>query len=100
MPAYIIASIEVTNPEAYQSYSSQVEATLERHGGRFLVRGGNLQPLEGGGWFDPRLVIIEFPSVEAAHNWYESDDYQRILPIRQQNSRGRLVIANGYVPPR
>jgi uncharacterized protein (DUF1330 family) len=99
MPAYVIASIEVTNPDTYQAYSAQVEATLEPYGGRFLVRGGNLQPLEGGEWFDPRLVVIEFPSEEAVRSWYESDDYQRILPIRQQNSRGRLVIASGYVPP-
>lgn len=100
MAAYVIASVEITNPEAYQAYSSQVEATLERYGGRFLVRGGNLHPLEGGEWYDSRLVIIEFPSEESARSWYESDDYRRILPIRQQASRGRLVIANGYVPPR
>ncbi len=100
VPAYVVASLEVTDPEAYQAYSAQVPATVEAHGGRFLVRGGNLQPLEGGEWFDSRLVIIEFPSEDAARGWYESEEYQRILPIRLRNSRGRLVLVNGYVPPR
>jgi uncharacterized protein (DUF1330 family) len=100
MPAYILASLEVTDPDAYQAYSAQVGATLEQHGGRFLVRGGNLEALEGGEWFDSRLVILEFPSTRAARSWYESDEYQRILPIRQQNSRGRLVLVDGYEPPR
>lgn len=100
MPAYVVASVEVTDPEAYQAYTAQVLGTLERHGGRFLVRGGNLESLEGGEWFDSRLVIIEFPDKQAAQRWYASDEYQRILPIRQQNSTGKLVLVDGYVPPR
>jgi uncharacterized protein (DUF1330 family) len=100
MPAFIIASVQVTNPDGYQEYSAQVPATLEKHGGRFDVRGGTLEPLEGGDWFTPRLVVLEFPDREAARRWYESDEYQRILPIRQANSTGKLVLVEGYEPPR
>lgn len=100
MPAYIVASVEVTNPDGYQEYSAQVPATLERYGGRFAVRGGSLETLEGGDWFTKRLVVLEFPDREAARRWYQSEEYQRILPIRQANSTGKLVLVDGYVPPR
>lgn len=99
MPAYIVASVDVKDPEGYSAYSAQVPATLERFGGRFIVRGGELEVLEGGEWFTPRLVVLEFPSREAAADWYRSEEYQRILPIRHATSTGRLVLAGGYEPP-
>lgn len=99
MPAYIVASVQVTDPDGYSEYSAQVPATLEPFGGRFAVRGGELEVLEGGEWFTPRLVVLEFPSRDQARAWYESDAYQRILPVRQRNSTGRLVLAEGYDPP-
>lgn len=98
MPGYIVVTVEITDPAAYQAYSSQVEATLEPYGGRFLVRGGRLEELEGE-WYMPRLVVLEFPSTDAARDWYRSDAYQRILPIRTANSNARVVLVEGYTPP-
>lgn len=92
MAAYVIVGVNVTDPEAYKEYSSQVPATLEPYGGRFLVRGGAFEVLEGD-WVAPRTVVIEFPSVERAVAWHESDVYQAILPIREQNAQTYFMIA-------
>lgn len=94
MSAYIVANISVTDPDAYAEYSKQVQSTLEPHGGRFLVRGGEPEALEGE-WL-PRVVVLEFPGADAARAWYASPEYQRILPIRRSSSDGRLVLVQGY----
>jgi uncharacterized protein (DUF1330 family) len=93
MPAYVIADVHVTDLERYPEYVRQVPGTLEPFGGRFIARGGQTDVREGE-WND-RVVIIEFPSLEAARGWYESETYQRILPIRLANSEGRIVIVDG-----
>lgn len=94
MPAYVIADVEVSDPERYGEYSAQVAATVERHGGRFLVRGGATETIEGD-WLPTRLVIIEFPLMDAAHGWYDSPEYQRILGLRQEAATARLILADG-----
>jgi uncharacterized protein (DUF1330 family) len=93
MPAYVIAEIEVTDPEAYTPYRAQVPDLIAAHGGRYLVRGGAVEPREG----DPpdRVVVIEFPDMAAARRFYDSPDYQAILPLRQAASRGRLYLVEG-----
>ena len=67
MPAYVIADVEIVNAERYPDYSAQVPATLEPYGGHFLVRGGATETIEGD-WLPRRLVIIEFPSIDAARS--------------------------------
>lgn len=94
MKGYVIAKVAVGNPTAYEAYRSQVSATIEAHGGRFLVRGGAAEVKEGD-WRAPRLVVIEFPSLETARAWYASPGYQAILPLRQANSSGDVVIVAG-----
>lgn len=94
MPAYLMAEIEITNPEAYAEYSKAVPATVEKYGGRFLVRGGKAHPLEGE-WPERRRVLIEFPSLEAAKAWWSSDEYAKPKAMRQASSRGRLVFLEG-----
>jgi uncharacterized protein (DUF1330 family) len=94
MKAYVIANVEVTDPNAYEKYRSRTAAIVERRGGRFLVRGGKVEPLEGDPGF-ARLVIIEFPSPEAAHDFYHGRDYQEIVPYRTAASTGRLCIVSG-----
>ena len=93
MAAYVIANIDVRNPDEYARYSAQVPASLEPYGGRFVVRGGNVDVLEGE--WRPRVVVIEFPDAGAARRWYQSEAYQAILPIRQANSDGRVLIVEG-----
>lgn len=98
MPAYVIVEVTVTNPEPYAGYRDLATASVARHGGRFLVRGGATTPLEGD-WHPERFVVIEFPSAEAARGFYFSEDYQAALKVRLANSVGRAFIVEGYAPP-
>lgn len=94
MPAYIIADVKVTNPAGYEPYRPLAAASIARFGGRFLVRGGKAELLEGAG--EPeRSVVIEFPDVDTARRWYHSEEYQQALKIRQANSTGRLILVEG-----
>ena len=97
MPAYLIADIEITNPEGYAAYRPLAAASVTKHGGRFIVRGGAIDALEGG-WTPSRIVIIEFPSMDVAQKFYHSDDYQAALKVRLENSSGRVVIVDGASP--
>jgi uncharacterized protein (DUF1330 family) len=94
MKGHLIANVEVADPSAYERYRSRTAAIVDRHGGRFLVRGGEIEALEGDPGF-ARLVIIEFPSVAAAHAFYQSPEYQEIIPFRTAASEGRLCIVAG-----
>ena len=94
MPAYVVAEVSVTNPEGYKEYSAQVPGTIEKYGGRFLVRGGKSQPLEGD-WPERRRVIIEFPSADAARKWFDSPEYEKPKALRKANSEGRLLLIEG-----
>ena len=94
MPAYVVAEITITNPEGYKAYTAQVPATIEKYGGRFLVRGGKAHVLEGE-WPDKRRVVIEFPSVEAARKWWDSPEYEKPKALRRANSEGRLLLLEG-----
>ena len=94
MVAYVIAEIEVTNPEGYKAYSAVVPATVEKYGGKFIVRGGKAHVLEGD-WPERRRVILEFPSMEAARRWYDSPEYEKPLALRKAHSNGRLLLVEG-----
>ena len=94
MAAYVIAEIEVTDPASYDEYRKQVPATVEKHGGRFIVRGGKLESLEGG-WAPKRLVVLEFPTMQQALGWYRSPEYTPLIKLRQRASRGKLIVIEG-----
>jgi uncharacterized protein (DUF1330 family) len=94
MAAYVIAEIEVTDPAAYEDYRKQVAAVVSKYGGKFLVRGGKIEPLEGG-WSPKRLVVLEFQSMEQAQKWYRSSEYAPLIKLRQKASRGKLVMVEG-----
>jgi uncharacterized protein (DUF1330 family) len=94
--AYVIAEIEVTNPDGYAEYAPLANASVLRHGGRFVVRGGPSEVIEGD-WAG-RMVVLEFESLDAARAWYDSDDYQACLPLRLQNSKGRMIAVEGAAP--
>ena len=98
MAGYVIAIVEVTNAEGYRRYSEQVPATIAKYGGRYLVRGGKTEVREGE-WPGPRTVIIEFPSLARALEWYESPEYKPLRPIRQANSRARIAFFEGVANP-
>jgi uncharacterized protein (DUF1330 family) len=94
MAAYLVAQVRIHDPKTYQTYREAVPALVDRFGGRFRARGGELEVLEGE-WPMPRLVIIEFQSRDAARLFYDSPEYQKILPLRQGASEGNLVIVEG-----
>lgn len=94
MSAYVLAEIEVTNPEGYKEYTQQVPATITKYGGRFLVRGGAVEALEGD-WPQRRRVLIEFDSMEAARKWWNSPEYEKPMGMRRANSSGRLLLLEG-----
>lgn len=94
MPAYFVVEIEITDAAAYDRYRPLAAASVERHGGKFLVRGGRTETLEGG-WSPKRVVILEFPSMEAARAFYRSPDYQEALKIRLAASRSKAILVEG-----
>jgi uncharacterized protein (DUF1330 family) len=94
MKGYIVADVDVHDPEGYQEYRQQVPAIVEAYGGRFLIRGGAAEILEGD-WQPKRLVVLEFDSPEQARAWYESEEYREPKALRQQHSTGSLVLVEG-----
>ena len=94
MTAYVIGEIEVTDPAAYEEYRKQVGAVNAKYSGKFLVRGGKAEVLEGGGT-TKRMVVVEFPSYEQALKWYRSTEYGPLIKLRQKASKGRLVLVEG-----
>jgi uncharacterized protein (DUF1330 family) len=94
MPAYFVFELEVTNAAGMAAYREAVPATLAQYGGRFVVRGGAAELVEG----EPepkRIVITEFADAAAARRWYNSPEYQRILPGRRDNAASRAFIVDG-----
>jgi uncharacterized protein (DUF1330 family) len=94
MPAYFVVELDAANMEAMANYRAAVPATLAQYGGRFLVRGGPTELVEGGP--EPkRIVILEFADAAAIKRWYTSPEYQKILPDRLNNSSSRAFIVAG-----
>jgi uncharacterized protein (DUF1330 family) len=98
MAGYIIAEVQVTDPERYEEYRRQVEGTIAAYGGRYLVRGGKSEALEGD---SPRgrHVVIAFDSYEQAKAWYDSSEYAGPKALRQDTSVGRLILVDGHSQP-
>ena len=94
MAAYVIGDVEVTDPAAFQEYRNRVGPTVEQYGGRFVVRGGRVNPKEGD-WQPHHLLMLEFPSLEQAERWYNSSEYQPLITIREKAARTLLIIAEG-----
>jgi uncharacterized protein (DUF1330 family) len=94
MAAYVIAEIEVTDPATYEDYRKQVPAVVTKYGGKFIVRGGKIESMEGG-WSPKRIVVVEFASLDQALKWYRSSDYAPLIKLRQKASRGKLIIVEG-----
>ena len=94
MPAYVIAHIDVKDPTRYEDYKRMSPISIEKFGGRFIARGGKTTSLEGT-WQPKRIVLIEFPSVERAREWWASADYAPAKALRQATSTGDLVVVEG-----
>ena len=98
MPVYVIAQGRIENPEMLSDYVSKVVPQIQSGGGRILGFDESPEIIEGE-VSHPRTVILEFPSRQAFRDWYESDAYQAILPLRLESAPGTLIVVNGF-PPR
>ncbi len=94
MRGYIIVDVKITDPERYQEYRKSAAATVEASGGRYLVRGGKTEKLEGD-WEGGRIVVLEFDSVERAHAWWASEEYRAPKALRQSASVTRMILVEG-----
>ena len=94
MTAFVIVEIEVRDPEIYENYKSLVPASVEAYGGRFIARGGTTESLEGE-WAPERIVVLEFPSLERARQWWASPEYSDAKAIRMRSARTRMIVTEG-----
>ena len=94
MPAYVIAQVDVFDPVRYEEYKKLAAPTVAAHGGRYLVRGGPVDVLEGKR--DPgRVVVLDFPSVARAKEWWASEEYERAKEIRHATATSEIVLIQG-----
>jgi uncharacterized protein (DUF1330 family) len=95
MAAYLIVDTKLTNPELYELYKLKAKPLLEQYGGEYLARGGALSVKEDTLWTPTRMVLVKFPSVQAAETFYQSDEYQDVLKISRQSADRTMVIVEG-----
>ena len=94
MPAYVVLDITVTDPEIYARYRDLGPPTVAAYGGRYLVRGGAIESLEGS-WSPARFVILEFPTMERARAWWSSAEYAPAKALRQAGTRTEMLLLEG-----
>ena len=94
MAAFIVLNIDVTDPARYPEYAKAAGPIVEQYGGRYLVRGGKAETLEGS--IQPkRVVILEFPSYERAKAWWDSEEYRGPKAIRQSAATSDTILVDG-----
>lgn len=94
MSAYIVAEVEVTDPETFEEYRKLVPPTIESFGGRYVVRGGAIGSLEGD-WRPKRMVVIEFDDMERAKAWHGSELYAPAKALREASANTRMIVVEG-----
>ena len=95
MPAYVIVDVEVTNLNEYEEYKKLTPASIAAHGGKFIVRGGKSESLEGE-WNPQRIVVLEFPDIEKAKQWWGSEEYGPAKKIRHHSANTKMIVVEGY----
>jgi uncharacterized protein (DUF1330 family) len=94
MSAYVIADVRINTTGDLRDYARQAPATIARFGGRFVIRGGKAEDLEGD-WHPDRIVVVEFSTLEQAKQWWHSPEYMAVRAIRQRNATSRLIVVEG-----
>ena len=94
MAAYVIFDVNVQDAAGYEEYRQAGSPSVPQHGGKYIVRGGRAEVLEGN-WRPGRVIVIEFESFDQAKRWYNSPEYQKILPGRLDNSTARAFVVEG-----
>jgi uncharacterized protein (DUF1330 family) len=96
MAGYIVVNLHVHDPALFDQYRAQVPAIIAAHGGRYIIRGAPLEHVEGK-LPVKRLVVLEFPSVEAARGFYDSPEYQPVKKLRTDSATSDIAIVAGYM---
>lgn len=98
MSVYLIVEIEVQNKELYSRYVEKVPETIDKYGGRYLIRGGEVTALSGN-WNPERIILIEFETVEQLRKCFSSPEYLELAPLREQSTTSKSIIIDSYSPP-
>ena len=94
MAAYVILNINVTDMKRYEDYKGMASASIAKHGGKYLVRGGKHEPLEGR-WDLDRVVVLEFDTLAKAREWWSSSDYSQAKDVRRSAAKVTAVLVEG-----
>ena len=94
MPAYIIVDIEISDPAGYEEYKKLAGATVEKYGGKYIVRGGPVETLEGD-WKPKRIVVLEFESVHRAKEWLNCEEYRKPRKMRHRTAKTKMIVVEG-----
>ena len=94
MPAYIVVQVNVNDPTQYERYKGMAPPAIAQYGGRYLTRGGKTETLEGT-WKPSRFVILEFPSMERAREWWHSPEYAEAKALRNRIADTEMLLAEG-----
>jgi uncharacterized protein (DUF1330 family) len=94
MPAYVVTEIDVHDTVRYEDYKKISTASIQAYGGRFVVRGGKVETLEGT-WSPKRFVVVEFPTVERAKEWWSSAEYAPGKKLRNETATSQMIVVEG-----
>jgi len=94
MSAYVIVEIDVTDPIGYEEYKRQAGATVAQHGGKYIVRGGKTEVLEGD-WNPKRIVILQFESMQRAKEWLNCEEYREPRKMRHRTAKTNMILVEG-----
>ena len=94
MPAYIIVEIDILDAGGYEEYKKLAGATVEKYGGKYIVRGGKTEVLEGD-WQPKRIVILEFPTMARAKEWLNCEEYREPRKLRHKTARTKMILVEG-----
>ena len=94
MAAYVIAEVDVEDGAQFEEYRKLVPATIAQYGGKYVVRGGATETKEGG-WTPKRMVVLEFPTMARAREWYHSAEYAPALALRLKCAKSRMILVEG-----
>jgi len=95
MSAYVIVEVEINDFAEYEEYKKLTPASIAAYGGRFIIRGAQTESLEGD-WHPQRIVVLEFPSVERAKEWWHSQEYAPAKAIRHRTAKTKMLVVEGY----
>ena len=94
MPAYVVVQIDIHDPQTYERYKELAPPAIAKYGGRYIVRGGKTEVLEGN-WNPPRLVVLEFPTTDSARKWWASPEYAEAKSLRHKASNSEMIVVEG-----